>query len=219
MKNLMIYLIHYTPLHERKKMQVRQLNNLSLDNNIFIEQYDKEKLQNEDIVKFQSKKLRLAAISLFRKQIYAMDLIQKSNFDYNLILEDDAILDNNFVEKLTLAFNELPDNYDMLFLGNGCNLHIPKKKIKPGKLVYKKCRNPTRWGGNGGSRCSDSIIISKKCAKKICNYYENTKENSIDLSIDWWYNKVIRDLKLNIYWIEPTIVRQGSHIGIFNTSI
>ena len=27
---------------------------------------------------------------------------------------------------------------------------------------------------------------------------------------DWWLNQVIRDLKLEIYWMEPTIVTQGT---------
>jgi hypothetical protein len=77
------------------------LDRLSLKNNVFIEKYDKENLEVEDLIKFNKKKLNLATISLFRKQIYAMELIQKSNFKYNLVLEDDAILDKDFVLKLT----------------------------------------------------------------------------------------------------------------------
>jgi len=147
-----------------------------------------------------------------------MELIQKSNFKYNLVLEGDAILDKDFVSKLTRGLKQLPDDYDMLFLGDGCNLHIPLIKRRPYKFIYKKCREPTNWGGNGGTRCSDSIIISQKCATKICNLYESIKINNINLPIDWWLNQVIRDLKLEIYWMEPTIVTQGSVTGKFNVS-
>ena len=53
-----------------------------------------------------------------------MELIQISNFEYNLVLEDDAILDKDFLSKLTRGLEQLPDDYDMLFLGDGCNYHI-----------------------------------------------------------------------------------------------
>jgi GR25 family glycosyltransferase involved in LPS biosynthesis len=216
MKDLITYIIHYTPLKQRKQFQLKQLSNLSLQNNIFIEKYDKENLQKEDIRKFNNKNLRLGTISLFRKQIYAMELIHKSNFKFNLVLEDDAILDKYFVKKLEMGLKQLPDNYDMLFIGNGCDLHIPAVMRRKFQFIYKKCRNPTSWGGNGSTRCTDSILISKKCAKKICNFYENTKE--INLPLDWWLNQVIRDLKLEIYWMEPTIVTQGTQTGKYTSS-
>ena len=165
MDDLITYVIHYTPLKERKYFQLEQLNKLSLQDNIFIEKYDKENLQAEDLIKFNKKKLKLGTISLFRKHIYAMELIQKSNFKYNLVLEDDAILDKDFVSKLTRGLKQLPDDYDMLFLGNGCKLHIESSKIKPDQFIYKKCREPTSWGGNGGTRCMDSILLVK-CAIK-----------------------------------------------------
>ena len=134
------------------------------------------------------------------------------------MLEDDAILDKDFVSKLTKGLKQLPDDYDMLFLGDGCNLHIPLSKRRLFKYIYKKCREPTKWGGNGGTRCTDSILISKKCATKICNYYESMKINNINLPLDWWLNEVIRDLKLEIYWMEPTIVTQGSQKRKFKSS-
>ena len=218
MDDLITYVIHYTPLKERKHFQLYQLDKLSLKNNVFIEKYDKENLEVDDLIKFNKKKINLGTISLFRKHIYTIELIQKSNFKYNLVLEDDAILDEDFVSKLTRGLKQLPHDYDMLFLGDGCNLHIPSIKISQSKYIYKKCRDPTNWGGNGGTRCMDSILISQKCATKICNYYESMKENSIDLPIDWWLNEVIRDLKLEIYWMEPTIVTQGTQNGKYSSS-
>ena len=78
---------------------MEQLDKLSLQNNIFIEKYDKENLKIEDLIKFDKKKIKLGSISLIRKHIYAMELIHKSNFKYNLVLEDDAILYKDFVSK------------------------------------------------------------------------------------------------------------------------
>ena len=215
---LLTFVIHYTPLKERKNFQLEQLDKLSLKYNFFIEKYDKENLEIKDLIKFNKKVLGLGTISLLRKFIYAMELIQISNFEYNLVLEDDAILDKDFLSKLTRGLEQLPDDYDMLFLGDGCNYHIESSKIKANKFIYKKCREPTNWGGLGGTRCTDSIIINKKCATKICNYYESMKENNIYAPLDWWLNQVIRDLKLEIYWMEPTIVTQGTQNGKYNSS-
>ena len=89
---------------------------------------------------------------------------------------------------------------------------------KPDKFIYKKCHEPTRWGGNGATRCTDSYFVSKKCAEKLINYITKICKNSINQNSDWWLNEVIRDLKLEIYWMEPTIVTQGTQNGKYNSS-
>ena len=56
MDDLITYVIHYTPLKERKHFQLNQLDKLSLKNNVFIEKYDKENLEVDDLIKFNKKK-------------------------------------------------------------------------------------------------------------------------------------------------------------------
>jgi len=109
-----------------------------------------------------------------------------------------------------------------LFIGNGCNLHIQKEFIKDDILVYKKGSEITDWGGNGITRCMDSYIVSRKCATTVCNYIENIVRREINKKInynsDWWFNIVGRDCNLEAYWIEPTIVSQGSFNSLFKCS-
>ena len=141
-----------------------------------------------------------------------------TKYDYALILEDDVILADNFVEILNKYMVELPADYDMLFIGDGCNLHIEKDKILPNKNIYEKCLYPTRWGGNGGSRCTDSYLISKKCALKMCEYINKiTKIYKIQLPADFFINDAARYNNFKIYWAEPTIITQGSQNGIFKS--
>jgi GR25 family glycosyltransferase involved in LPS biosynthesis len=135
-----------------------------------------------------------------------------------LVFEDDVILSDNFMKKLKDYITQLPADYDMLFIGNGCNLHIPKYMQVPNQYIYEKCLHETAWGGNGATRCVDSYVIHKRCAKKICDYVA-TLTKKIDIPADWWLNEVARDLGLKVYWAEPTIVTQGSQIGLFNRSI
>ncbi len=57
--------------------------------------------------------------------------------------------------------------------------------------------------------------------KSILDKFEEdtTNNNKIEFAIDWYFNKIIPELKLNSYWTEPTLVHQGSEIGLFNTTV
>jgi glycosyl transferase family 25 len=87
----------------------------------------------------------------------------------------------------------------------------------PNTYIYKKCLYPTKWGGNGAGRCTDSYVVNKKCAKKLCEYIQNLSYK-IQLPVDWWLNVAARDNTFNVYWSEPTIVTQGTQNGLFTSS-
>ena len=214
---LMTYIIHYTPLKERKQFMLNQIDKHSL-NYYFIEKYDREKLSDKDLKIFDTDKVKLSMCSNISKHINSYRKIVNNNYKYSLILEDDVILDNKFGYKLEKGLEQLPDDYDMLFIGNCANLHIESSIIKPNQIIYKKGIEPTSWGGDGGTRCTDSYLISKKCAKKLIYYISNLKEGAIQMPSDWWLNQAIRDLKLEIYWMEPTIVIQGTETGKYKSS-
>jgi hypothetical protein len=123
------------------------------------------------------------------------------------------------MEKFSLYISKLPDNYDMLFIGDGCNLHIPKEYILPNTYIYEKVLYPTPWGGDGATRCTDSYVLSKKCATKLSDYIDTISYKIQDSNIDWWLNRAARDNQLNVYWAEPTIVTQGSENGLFKPTL
>jgi len=156
-------------------------------------------------------------MSLYLKHIYTYKVIAE-HYEHALIMEDDVILCEGFATKLNTYISQLPECYDMLFIGDGCDLHIQKDRLIQGQYIYEKCLEPTSWGGLGATRCTDSYIVSKKCAKTLYDYICNLKYQ-IDLPIDWWLNVAARDNQLKVYWAEPTIVSQGSEIGLFNSSI
>jgi hypothetical protein len=100
----------------------------------------------------------------------------------------------------------------MLFIGNGCNLHIDSNEIVPNKFIYKKNLNSSSI-----TRCTDSYVVNKKCASKLCEYI-NTLQYKINIPVDFWLNVAAKDTGLNVYWAEPTIVTQGTQNGLFQTS-
>jgi len=210
---LKIFVLHYSKLVERKENILKQFNKYNITNYEFIELFDVEKIKNNYHLKFQ--KISIGSVSLLLKHIYAYKQII-DNYDEALILEDDIILCDDFMNKLNLYLTQLPKDYDMLFLGDGCDLHIPNNQLVKDIYIYKKCHYPTIWGGNGVSRCSDSYIVNKKCAIQLYEYFNLNK--IINLPIDWWINESSSYNNFNVYWAEPTIITQGSRNGVFQQS-
>ena len=210
-----IFVLHYSKLIERKQFILKQFETNNITDYEFIEKYNKEDLTDIDKLLFNNVKEPM--ISLINKHFYVYKLIAEK-YENGLIFEDDVILENNFKEKLNKYILELPKDYDMLFIGNGCNLHIEKDKLIPDKYIYHKCLYPTYWGGDGASRCTDSYLISKKCAIKLCDYISKLLPGSINLPSDWWLNVAARDNNFKVYWAEPNIVTQGTESGLFKSS-
>ena len=214
---LKIYIIHYKKLIDRKVSILSQLKKYNITNYEFVE-IDRDELTEHNIDIFDSNFGKaLTAISL--SHFYAFEDIV-ANHTNALIFEDDVILCENFMTKLSSYMNQLPDDYDMLFIGDGCGQHIEISKLEDNKYIYHKSLYPTDGplGSSYGSvRCADSYIISKKCALSLCKYINNSK-NKINDSIDAWLDIAARDNGFTVYWAEPTIVTQGSQNGSFERS-
>jgi GR25 family glycosyltransferase involved in LPS biosynthesis len=209
-----IFVIHYKKLTDRKIHILEQFEKYNITDYEFIE-IDRDELYKENISMFQEN-YNKCDIAISLSHFYAYELI-RDKYDNGLILEDDVILSDSFMNILNEYITQLPEDYDMLFLGDGCNLHIEEDKIIPNKYIYEKCLFPTLWGGNGVTRCTDSYLVNKKCAKKICEYVNNLSYK-INLPIDWFLNVVARDNDFKAYWAEPTIVTQGTQNGLYESS-
>lgn len=207
------YITHYTPLVERKQFMENQISRFGL-NAEFILNYDRENLTTDEIQIFDryhpklNRELKLSEISLTLKHFKCYKRIIQNNEPYALILEDDALLCDDFNEKITDYFNQLPDDFDMVFLGNGCNMHIDSSLIVPNKNVYLTGHT---------SRCTDSYIISQNFAKKIIDKIYNTHTSSYKIfwPIDFLLSDLMSEFNVNNYWAEPTIVTQSN---MFQTS-
>jgi glycosyl transferase family 25 len=209
-----IFVIHYKKLIDRKLFILEQFEKHNISDYEFIE-IDRDELHEHNICMFQEN-YNNSQIAISLSHFYAYKQIS-DKYDNGLIIEDDAILSNNFTHILNEYISKLPKDYDMLFIGDGCNLHIENHKLNYNQNIYEKCLYPTSWGGDGATRCCDSYIISKNCANKLCEYINNLKYK-ICLPIDWWLNIAARDNNFKVYWAEPTIVTQGTQNGLFTSS-
>ena len=157
------------------------------------------------------------AISLSHLYCYK-EIAEK--YDYGLILEDDAIFDKNFNNNIIKYICQLPTDWDMLFLDDCCNFHIPNTNSKQ-NIYRKNLAANSAGGGMGATRGAGCYLVSKKCASKITyniqTYYYNGI-HKVDDQIDFWLNNVFRRNNFNIYWAEPTISTQGTQNGRYKTS-
>lgn len=193
---------------KRKENILRQFKKFGITDYEFID-IDRSEVFSHDLSKINTT-INPAWIAVFLSHSYAYKQIVNF-YDEALILEDDAIMSDDFIEKFTLYRKEMGSSFDILFIGSGYNLHIEDDKIIEGKHIYRKYHESSHWGGQGSTRCVDSYLVSKNCAEKLCNYIDNIDSSSlVNSETDHWLNKVGKELDLVVYWAEPTIVLQGS---------
>lgn len=196
-----VYVVHYTPLTDRKVHIIEQLKQANIIDYEFIETHDKEHLTDEDVERFEGitlpeKSLFLKHIDIFRKEDISDDIV--------LVLEDDAILMEDFKDKLNCYLAQLQKtSWDVLFGGSCCDLHAGP----PSHILYQTNR----------SRGTCMYVLNGGVCKKIHDIYKGC--HKIDRAIDHWFNKIQPEYNLNYLWSEPPLVTQGSEIGVFETSL
>jgi GR25 family glycosyltransferase involved in LPS biosynthesis len=224
-------IMHYKPLVDRKANMIRQMEQHNFTNYSFYEEFDGNELTEDTINEYccrkskdwkttQSKlkiyenlfpqvmttqsELRIPEISLTIKHGMVFQELSKYDSEYFIILEDDAILCDNFEKHLNQYLSETPSDWDAIYIGSGCNLK--PKNIEPNKLAYKM--------DHPSSKCSDSIIIKKNAITQLASTWF-----PFHLVIDWELGYQHYLHKHNVYWWEPSLVIQGSQCGLYPGSL
>jgi glycosyl transferase family 25 len=181
----------------------------------FISNHGKESITLEERKKFRN--ITDGEISITLHHLECFKKITDED-EYILILEDDVLLHKNFNQILETYIKQLPEDWDMLFIGNGCNMHIDASLLIKDKYIYKSDPSDRGEKGLGATRCLDSYLITKKCARLILEKFQQPNYTLL-CPADLWLNFVIRNNNLNVYWSEPTIVTQGSENGVYKSSL
>ena len=106
-KHLPIFITHYTKLTDRKKFMLEQLKKHNIKAT-FISNYDKEDLTQDDKSMFNQNSLKDSEISLMCKHFYVYRHMIDNNIEYAIILEDDALIYDNFINNIVSYFKQLP---------------------------------------------------------------------------------------------------------------
>jgi len=230
-----IYICHYSPLKERHTHMIEQCKKYNLEEKLdFITEHDREKISKENLQLFNINKLKLCEISLFLKHIQSMKEILKDKNPYGIIMEDDVIFKENFVNNFDKIMKIIPNKFDILYTGffPFLNEYINKTGIEhPTKTSLNKvgefyCMNNISvfpWTGN--NKGTDFYIISKEGCAKFLVFIEQCKKNNIqiELPIDHCMGQFFYK-KGNVYWTNNEITLHGSNCkyvtnGIFANSM
>jgi glycosyl transferase, family 25 len=153
--------------------------------------------------------LSKAEKSCCMKHLLAMRRIARlSDDDFGLVLEDDVVLADNFLEILGKAVDEAARLTGPRTIQVGCanNLHVPKHLIRAGSYLYRASQ----------VRATDSYLIDAESARRRIAFIEQHK---MDLPADHLFNKTDTACGIPILWLEPTVVEQGSMNGRFQSAI
>jgi GR25 family glycosyltransferase involved in LPS biosynthesis len=201
------YMCHYQKLVERKVYVENVVSKYNIELNWILD-YDKEVLDEVELTKSfpflysdkNGQKLSKAEISLVMKHYFAFKDTVEKNYENVVVFEDDIILVDDFDKKLSDYINQLPEDYDILWIGTCCNLHVPQTNS-----------NLNVYLNRHGSRCTHAYVISKQGCQKLLDFF-----HTIYQPIDWYFNTSVRTLNMNNYWAEPPLSTQDLS---FNSAI
>jgi GR25 family glycosyltransferase involved in LPS biosynthesis len=191
-----VYIVHYAPLKDRRMRLEESLQKYGITNYEFITDYDRNTITNETIKQYyRGNTISLAPICITISHVEIYKKIIENKYALTLILEDDAILAPDFKERLATYCNDLPSDFEIGFLNDGCNMHA--RGIRPDQIWY-----PAK-----SSRTCCAYLITKGCCEKLVKSSIPFRE-----VIDYELFTQINRQNLKCYWCEPTIVSDGSVI-------
>lgn len=219
--------LHYKPLNERKKNMIQQLEKFGFSDYSFYESFDGNELTQDEIDQYcvrkhkdwktvakkialwnigieTQKELNIAEVSLTIKFGKVFQELSQVDDECFIVFEDDVLLCEDFDKQFHYYLSNTPADWDVIYFGSGAQL-------KPSRIVQGQTSYLMQ---HPASRCADSILLKKST---IC-----------DLARTWFPFHLISDWELgyqhslhnhNIYWWEPSIVRQGSEYGVFKSTL
>jgi len=204
-----IYILNVRCFEKRRIHVKKELDRFGLEAQ-FIFDWDISDLTGAVIKKFfrTNSGLSLAQKSLAMKHITALQKIIDKEQETALILEDDVVLADNFLDGVNRALLERPlyPKENVIFIGCGGNFYTPKSERQLGKSLYINKRG----------RFADSYIVGKHTAQLRLNWL---LDNKIDKPIDNQFEYIDNLLGITMLWLEDPIVEQGSKNGLFTTQL
>jgi GR25 family glycosyltransferase involved in LPS biosynthesis len=227
-----IYLIHYTKLTDRLAKIKPTLDATGIPWEI-ISDYDKEffidysahlplfYVKEPDVFKqkigslwdtniHRYRELNLPEISCTAKHFTAMSRLWMECPNYGMILEDDAVFEPEFADKFRKYMNDTPDNWDAIFMGEGCGVDYQQSRISKGKKLSENCC----YVGHPSTNCAEAYLMKPNMAKQMA-----MTAFPFHLVSDWELAYKLYKADATVYWWYPSIVSQGSKNGSYKSEL
>ena len=201
-----IYVVHAKTgykLHENRIIELFKANNLEFQ---FVTDGDPSFFTHELLARYFTKGMLSGwsdgVISCTLNHLYAYEKMVEKNNRYALIFENDPFFYGNFNENIIKLADEINN------LGKGFLISLENTSLRyPSYWAFRKGKH--LYQAKQG-RCAGAYIIDNEGAKRIIN---DVKINKCPSVIDWYHNFLIRDGILDMFWVHPPLVEQGSHNG------
>jgi hypothetical protein len=166
--------------------------------NSVMSSYGKVLEKGMDSVSLKGKAYRAATLEHYKTYEH---IVYNTYYEHVLILEDDVRFKDGILTALQDYEKKMPEDYDICYIGSGCDLNLPYPTLNLIDLHPQK-----------HSRCSDSYIINRKALKKIIAtalpFYG---------AIDWDLNYIQMVNNFNVYWATNPLIYQGSQHGHYES--
>jgi hypothetical protein len=223
------YICHYPKLKERVDYLLPFLNRNGLLDIEVVNGVDRNDIDSSHLSKFSNsfnlvnerlkytgcppnynilKESERVIVANFLTHLEIWERISKSNDKYYLVLEDDAIICENFILNWEKLISNTPDNLDIAYLHEGCGFTVQNRLFieTNENQIWYDC-----WLKESRTCCS--YIISKDfCNKILQDLYP------IVLGVDHELNYIQKKLNANVYWTYPALFKEGSG-NIYKSSI
>jgi GR25 family glycosyltransferase involved in LPS biosynthesis len=194
---LKIYFINLKKNRDRWENNKSKLPNFHLFDAIDGSKLSLDKLRKDGFLKEEKKwlgKLGRGGIGCALSHISVINKIKMQNEQYGLILEDDVVIPDNFIEQIKKLEKYFPPTWDIIYLG-GCN--IRGRKYNNHFLIPEI--------KSGHNYCCHAILFNKKTINNIINVL-NPLQKPIDLQLRSNFNK------LKAYFLNPSIFFQNKKL-------
>jgi glycosyl transferase family 25 len=204
-----VYVIHAQFMTERRASISEQLERLGVPFEFILEN-DPGSFDERMVATYLSPTVRIGmgARSCLLKHFAAYEKIVERRQEEALILEDDALLGPDFVERLDAVRREARTLLPLrsIQLGAANNRYTPARHLRSGQLLYPARR----------VRATEAYVIGWREAERYINAIAAAPTR---YPIDLLMNRLNPALGIMIYWAEPPLSFQGSMTGRFRSAI
>lgn len=203
-----ILIVSARTFRERRRHVEDQLARFGLRGE-FIDEFDADDITEDlDRRHFAGDEVSRGQKSCALKHVEAMRRIAGRGWQRCLVLEDDVVLADGFVEGVRAALAEtsaMPHPF-VIFIGAGGNFYTPASQRQPGRRIY-----PADKG-----RFADSYIVGAEEARlRLALIDAEPMRKPIDVVFD----ALDRRAGIRLLWLEDPVVEQGSKLGIFRSEL
>ena len=204
-----VYVVHARKFTERAAHMKREMARFDIPFE-FIEPFDADTLDAgiQDRYFVPDARLSTGQKSCSLKHFEAMRRVADKKQRLALILEDDVILADNFIEELGKIIEESKRLTPPYTIQIGCanNMYVPKHLLVAGQRLYEAHE----------VRAADAYLIGAEAARIRVDWLEQGK---IHLPPDHILTYIDREKQIRTYWSDPTLVEQGSMNGLFPSAL